>query len=395
MRSLLVASEFALALILLTGAVLMIRSFAALQSVDPGFDPHHVLSMVVSVASTQEAEPERRALFYRQAIDRIRALPGVRAASGINHLPLAGDIWALPFTIEGRPKPRPGESPSAVYRVVMPGYFETMRLPLLRGRDIQAADNLHAPGVVVINEQAARRYWPGEDPLGKRITLDGNWLTVIGIVKDARQGDWTGDIDPEVYLAGLQNSGFLGEQGSHASYITLVARTTGDPAAMSAAVQNVVWSFDRNLPISEILTMDQVVADKNAQPRFEMLVLGIFAAIALLLAAVGIYGVMSYSVSRRAHEIGIRLSLGANRVSVLSMVVGQGMLLALAGSMAGVAGSLALSRLMKGLLYGVRPFDPITLAAVIAALSLVALLSSSVPAMRATRIDPMTALRAE
>ena len=395
MRSVLVASEFALALMLLIGAVLTIRSFAALQSVDPGFDPHNLLSMVVSVTGTQEAEPARRAIFYRQAIDRIRTLPGVRSASGINHLPLGGDIWGWDFAIEGRPKPRPGESPSAVYRIVMPGYFEAMRLRLLRGRDIQPSDDTHAPGVVIINERAARRYWPGEDPIGKRIAFDGKWLTIIGIVKDARQGDWVGGIDPEVYLAALQNGDFLGDPGSHASYITLVVRTAGDPAAMSGAVQKAVWSFDRNLPISEVVTMDQVIAEKNAQPRFEMFVLGIFAGIALLLAAVGIYGVMSYSVSRRTHEIGIRLSLGADRGSVLRMVVGQGMLLAVAGSIAGLAGSLALSRLMKGLLYDVHPFDPLTLGGVTAALYLVALVSSIVPALRATRIETMASLRAE
>jgi predicted permease len=395
MRSVLVASEFALALMLLIGAVLTIRSFAALQSIDPGFDPHNLLSMVVSVTGTQEAEPARRAIFYRQAIDRIRTLPGVRAASGINHLPLGGDMWGWDFAIEGRPKPRPGESPSAVYRIVMPGYFEAMRLALLRGRDIQPSDDTHAPGVVIINEHAARRYWPGEDPIGKRITFDSKWLTIIGIVKDARQGDWVGDIDPEVYLAALQNGDFLGEQGSHASYITLVVRTAGDPAAMSGAVQNAARSFDRNLPISEVVTMDQVIAKKNAQPRFEMFVLGIFAGIALLLAAVGIYGVTSYSVARRTHEIGIRLSLGADRGSVLRMVVGQGMLLAVAGSIAGLGGSLELSRLMKGLLYDVHPFDPLTFAGVTAALYLVALVSSIVPALRATRIETMASLRTE
>jgi putative ABC transport system permease protein len=396
MRSVLVASEFALALMLLIGAVLMIRSFAALQSIAPGFDSHNLLSMIVSVTGTQEDEPARRAIFYRQVIDRIRAVPGVRAAGGINHLPLDGDQWVFPFMIEGRPKPRPGELNPAVYRIVMPGYFETMRLPLLRGRNIQPSDDMHAPGVVVINEHAARRYWPAEDPIGKRIAVgDGKWLTIVGIAKDARQGAWAGEIYSEVYLAALQNGDFLGEPGSHASYITLVVRTAGDPAAMTAAVRDAVWSFDRNLPISEIVTMDQAIARQNAQPRFEMLLLGVFATIALLLAAVGIYGVMSYSVSRHTHEIGIRLSLGATLGNVLRMVVGQGMLLALAGSVAGLAGSLALSRLMKGLLYGVSPFDPLTFAVVTAVLYLVALLSSGIPALRATRIDPMTAMRVE
>ena len=397
MRSVLVASEFALALMLLIGAVLMIRSFGALQSIDPGFDPRNLLSMIVSVKSTQESEPARRAIFYRQVVNRIRALPGVRAASAINHLPLGGDLWVLAFTIEGRPKPLPGAMPIAVYRIAMPGYFEAMRLPLLRGRGIQPSDDRHSPGVAVINERAAGRYWRGEDPIGKRIAFGPDWFTIVGIVKDAKQSsNWTAEILPEVYLAALQNRGLLGEQMfPDESYITLVVRTAGDPAAMSGPVQNAVRSFDRNLPISDIVTMNEVLAQENARPRFEMLVLGIFAGIALLLAAVGIYGVMSYSVSRRTHEIGIRLSLGAGRGSVLRMVFGQGMLLALCGSVAGLAGSLVLSHAMKGLLYGVRPFDPVTFLAVAAALCLVALVSIAVPARRATKVDPLITLRAE
>jgi predicted permease len=331
LRSFLVASEFALALILLIAAGLMVRSFFALQSIDPGFNPHGVLSMAVSVAGTEESEPHRRAIFYRQLIESLRTLPGLEAAGGINHLPLAGDLWGWPFAIEGRGKSLPGESPLAVYRVVMPGYFETMRLAVLRGREIAASDDPSAPGVVLINEKAAREYWPGENPLGKHIAFDDDqrasptWLTVIGIVRDAKQGDWAQAPYPEVYLAALQNGGFLGESESHASYITLVVRTRGNPAALSGLIKNTVWSFDRNLAISEVLTMDDVVAEANAEPRFEMALLGVFAGVALLLAAVGIYGVMSYSVERRTHEIGIRISLGASRTDVLKLVVRQGM----------------------------------------------------------------------
>jgi len=401
LRSFLVASEFALAFMLLIGAGLMIRSFLALQSLDPGFNPHNVLSMVVSVAGSNEADPERRTLFYRQLLDRVRALPGVASAGGINHLPLYGDIWGWSFNIEGRPKPRPGDEPMATYRVAMPGYFDTMRLPVLRGRAITDRDDARAPGVVLINERSARRYWPGEDPIGKRISFEADqyklpiWLTVIGVVKNAKQSDWADDIDPEAYLAALQNEGFLGAGGSHVAYLTLVVRTSGDPAAMAPTVKKTVWSFDHNLPISDVLTMDRVVADANAEPRFEMLLLGIFAAIALLLAAVGIYGVMSYSVSRRTHEIGIRISLGASRADVLQMVVRQGMAQALAGTAAGVAGALLLSRLMAGMLYGVRPTDPVTFAGVGIVLGLAALAATCVPARNATRIDPMAALRHE
>ncbi|HTQ62240.1 MAG TPA: ABC transporter permease [Candidatus Solibacter sp.] len=401
LRSFLVASEFALALMLLIGAGLMLRSFFALQSIDPGFNPHNVLSMVVSVAGSKEADVNRRPLFYRDVLARIRALPGVESAGGINHLPLAGDLWGWPFTIEGRPKSLPGESPSEVYRLVTPGYFETMRLPLLRGRYISMTDDLTAPGVVIINERAASRYWPGADPIGQRISFDDDkagaptWLSVIGIVKNAKQEDWSSPIYPEVYLAAFQNRQYLEEAGSHMAYITLVVHTSGDPGALTSTVKNAVWSIDRNLPISEVLTMDGVVADANAQPRFEALLLGVFAFVALVMAAVGIYGVMSYSVSRRTHEIGIRISLGANRYDVLRLVVLQGMVLALAGSAGGIAGALLLSRLMTKLLYGVAPTDPLTFVAVVLILLLVALFATYLPARRATKVDPMIALRYE
>jgi putative ABC transport system permease protein len=330
-------------------------------------------------------------------LDRVRALPGVESAGGINHLPLAGDTWGWPFTIQGRPKPRPGESPTAIYRVAMPGYFQTMRLPVLRGRAIAEADDARAPGVVMINERAAGAYWPGQDPLGQRISYDaGNtWLTVIGLVKNARQEDWASLPYPEVYLAALQNQEFLGNGESHTAYLTLVARTTGDPADLASTVKRAVWSFDRNLPISEVLTMDRVVADATSQPRFEMVLFGLFAVVALLLAAVGIYGVMNYSVSRRTREIGIRISLGASRSAVLRMVVQQGMLQALAGTVAGFAGALLQARLMSGMLYGVRSNDPITFGGVLVVLGLVALLASCIPARKAIRIEPTIALRSE
>lgn len=405
LRSLLVISEFALALMLLIGAGLMIRTFAALQSVDAGFNPHNVISMIVSVAGSKEADPARRAIFYHQLIERVRSLPGVRAAGGINHLPLAGDLWGWPFEIEGRPKPRPGESPGAIYRMVTPGYFDAMRLPLIRGRDISDADTVTAPGVVVINERAASEYWPGEDPIGKRISFDADkanpptWLTVIGIAKDAKQDDWAATPFSEVYLAAFQNHDFLGDSGSdvaaHITYITLVARTPGDPAVVAPAMKEAAWSFDRNLAISQVVTMDGVVAEANAQPRFEMLLLSIFATVALVLSAVGIYGVISYSAAQRTHEIGVRMSLGASRRDVLLLVVRQGMWLALAGSVTGIAGALILSRLMAKLLYGVRPTDPETFVAVAMGLGFVAMLACYIPARRAMRTDPMAALRYE
>jgi putative ABC transport system permease protein len=398
LRAFLVASEFALAFMLLIGAGLMIRSFLALQSVNPGFNPHNVLSMVVSLAGSKETEPDRRAIFYRQLLREVRGLPGVASAGAINHLPLAGDIWGLSFMIQGQPKPQPGEAPTAVYRVVMPGYFETMRLALRRGRNITDNDDARAQGIVVINVRAASTYWPGGDPIGKRITFDtGNtnsptWLMVVGVVADAKQADWALEPRPEVYLAALQNREYLSDRGA---YITLVVRTIGNPAELASAVKNTVWSLDHSLPVSEVLTMDRVVADANAQPRFEMLLLGVFAAVALVLAAVGIYGVMNYSVSRRTREIGIRISLGASRADVMRMVMLQGMLQALAGAAAGFAGAMLLAQLIATMLYGVRPTDPITFGGVAVVFGLAALFATCVPARKATRIEPMVALRNE
>ncbi|HUE21627.1 MAG TPA: ABC transporter permease [Bryobacteraceae bacterium] len=406
LRSFLVASEFALAFMLLIGAGLMIRSFSALQSVDPGFNPHNVLSLVVSVAGTKEAEPYRRALFYRELLRKVGRLPGVISAGGINHLPLAGDLWSRDFVIEGRPKPRPGESPYAIYRLVMPGYFETMRLPLRGGRAIADSDDTRAPGVVIINERAARAYWPGEDPIGKRIAIGHGdetgpqtWLTVIGIVANAKQEDWAEQPYPEMYLAAFQNRDFLGESSDpiapHIMYVTLVVRTAGNPADLSSAITRAVRSFDRSLPVSAVLTMDRAVADATAQPRFETLLLGVFAAVALMLAAIGIYGVMNYAVSRRTREIGIRMSLGASHAAVQWMVARQAVVQALVGAIAGVAGALLLARLMAKMLYGVRPTDPATFGSVAIVLGLAALLATYVPARRASRIDPMAALRSE
>ncbi|HYL63508.1 MAG TPA: ABC transporter permease [Candidatus Methylomirabilis sp.] len=399
-RSFLVASEFALALILLVGAGLLIRSFFALRSVDAGFNPHNVLSMVVSVAGSKEADSSRRGLFYRNLLERVRALPGVVATGGINHLPLAGDLWGWPFKIEGRPKPRPGESPWGIYRIVTPGYFESMRLPLDRGRDISMADDSGAPGVVIINERAARLYWPGVNPIGQHISFDDKadpptWLTVIGIVRNAKQGDWAATPDPEVYLAAFQNREFLGELGSHMAYITLVVRTDGNPSALASSVKNTVWSLDRDLPVSEVVTMDGVVSDANAQPRFEMLLLGVFALVALVMAAAGIYGVMNYSVSKRTREIGIRISLGARRPDVFRLVMRQGMVLALTGLSVGTVGAILLSRLMNKILYGVTPTDPVTFVSVAILLTAIALVANYVPARRAMRVDPVVALRYE
>ncbi|HEX4164526.1 MAG TPA: ABC transporter permease [Bryobacteraceae bacterium] len=404
LRSFLVASEFALAFMLLIGAGLMMRSFYVMQSGDTGFNPHNVLTMVVSVAGTNEAGAGRRRAFYRDLLEKIHALPGVRSVGAINHLPLAGDLWDRSFEIEGRPKPRPGEMPNAVYRIVMPGYFDAMRLPIKRGRAITYRDDFKSQAVVLINERAANKFWPGEDPIGKRFVIGGrnsgaNWLTVVGVVANASLDDRVSDPYPEMYLAALQTPEFMGESsdpaGLHMEYLTLVVRGERNPAELSPQVQRVVRSFDLNLPISKVLTMDEVVSLAIAEPRFQMISLGLFAAVALALAAVGIYGVMNYSVSRRKREIGIRMSLGASRGEVLRMVIVQAVKQASAGSIVGVIGAFMLSKMMATMLFGVQPTDPLTFVGVSVILGLAALLAAAIPARRAIQLDPMSALRSE
>ena len=400
LRSALVVSEFALAILLMIGAGLMIRTFFALRAIDPGFQPHHVLSAVVSVAGSEEAQPAKRMAFYQQVLHRVAALPGVESVSAINHVPLAGDTWGFPFAIEGRPPSRAGESPNAIYRVVLPGYFRTMGISLLRGRDVNENDRMTAPGVVIVNDRLARRYWPGEDPIGKRITLDDSeknrsWLTVIGVTQDAKQDEWTAAPRTEMYLPLLQSRSYLQEPSGHFEYITLVVRSSGDPAAIINDIKSSIAALDKNVPVSEIETMDQAVNDLNAQPRFELWLLTGFAALAVLLAALGVWGVMSYSVSRRTHELGVRMALGAAHTDVIKLVVRQAMTLALVGSACGLAAAVLLTRLMSRLLYGVRPTDPFTFCAVLLLVSAVALVASYIPARRATRIDPVLAMRCE
>jgi predicted permease len=405
LRSFLVSSEFALAFMLLIGAGLMVRSFYALQAVDTGFNPHHVLSMVVSVAGTTEAQPGRREEFYRGMLQKIKGLPGVDAAGAINHIPLVGDVWDRNLEIEGRPKARPGQAPDAVYRIVLPGYFDTMRLPLEKGRAITYQDNSNAPAVVMINQETVRRFWPGEDPIGKRFSLDNDasgkpeWLTIVGVVANASIDDMVSDAYPEMYLPALQTPAFMGDPSNpltpHMSYITLVVRGNEDASQLTQEVERAVRSFDRNLPISQIVTMDEAVASATAAPRFEMLLLGLFGAVALILAAVGIYGVMNYSVARRTREIGIRMSLGASRTDVFRMVIAQAVQQALMGAACGIAGAVLLSKLMAKLVFGVRPTDPLTFFAVFIALSMAAVLASALPARKAIRIEPMNALRSE
>jgi len=400
LRSLLVSSEFAFAVILLAGAGLMIRTFVAVQNIDPGFDPHNVLTMMVRILGTEQATSGHTAPFYQQVLQKISAIPGVQSVSAINHLPLAGDQWGFPFHVQGRPVERPGESPFATFRAVFPGYFRTMSIPVLNGRDINQGDNSSVPDVVVINDYMARRYWPGENAVGKRITFDDpqnnpSWVTVVGVVKNTVRSNWVNPAEEELFVPYLQSKNYLQNPSGPFAYLTLVVRTTGDPASLATEVQAAIHSIDRNVPISELQTMEQVVTKATGESRFYLTLLGAFAGVALVLAAVGIYGVMSYSVSRRIHEIGIRMALGAQREHVLRLVVWHGVTLAIAGIAVGLAGALALTRLMSGLLYGTKPADPATFVAAVLVLGLVAIVSSYIPARRAAKVEPMVALRYE
>jgi putative ABC transport system permease protein len=400
LRGLLVVSEVALALVLLIGAGLMIKSFARLQTIDPGFDAAGVLTMTVSVAGTKQAPGPQRIAFFDQAMKSIEALPGVESASAVNHLPLAGDIWNWSFGIEGRAVPTPAERPRAAYRVARTGYFHTMGIELVGGRDFSEQDNQQAPGVVVINETMARRHWPGEDAVGKRIKLGATespnpWLSVVGVVKDVRQQSWTEEPANEMYLPYLQSPNYLNNPSPHFSYLTIVVRTSADPARLASAVRNAVWAIEPNAPVSSVATMERVISDEVWQPRFSMMLLGGFALVAMLLAGVGIYGVISYSVTERTHELGVRLALGAQRRDVQRLVIKQGMKLALAGVGVGLTAALAMTRVMQTLLFQVSTTDPATFIVIPLILTGVALGASFIPARRASRVDPMVALRYE
>lgn len=396
-RNLLVITEFALALMLLIGAGLMLRTLLALLAIDPGFDPHNLLTMVVSISGSPASAPGRSPAFYQETLDRVRAVPGVESAGLTNHLPLAGDIWGFPFWVEGQLIPNPGDEPDAAYRLVFPGYFEAMGMQILRGRSIENTDTATAPDVVVINEYLARRYWPNQDAIGKHLTLDNpakatvktpNWLTVVGVVKNAVRSDWAAPPEEEIFLPYSQNVGV-------GPYMTLVARTASDPAGSAATIERAIWGVDRDVAVSEVQTMSAVIGRANSQARFDAALLSAFAAVALVMAAVGIYGVVSYAVTSRRQEIGIRMALGASRVNVFASILRQGMALALAGSATGLLGAMILSRVMATLLYDARPNDPLTFVGAAALLTIVALAACYLPARDATRVDPMVALRYE
>jgi putative ABC transport system permease protein len=338
------------------------------------------------------ARPEVRQRFYREMADRVAAVSGVESAAGINHLPLAGDLWTFSFTVEGRPAPALADVPGAVFRVAMPGYFQTMGVPLLRGRDVSERDDSAAPPVVVINRTMAQGFWPGEDAVGKRIRLGGPnsqspWITVVGVVKDVEQSEWGVAAGNEFYFPYRQNP------EDFQKYITGVARSAGDPAAMAGAIEKEIRSLDQEALVTDMATMQQVVERAVWQPRSSTRLFAAFAALALVLAAIGIYGVISYGVSQRRQEIGIRMALGARPADVLRSVLGEGAALAAAGTALGLAGTLALTRYLASLLYEVSATDPAVLAASAGILAAIAMAAAFLPAQRATRVDPMIALR--
>src|SRR5262245_18302884 len=388
-RNLLVISEVALVLVLLTAAGLLIRSFVRLRNVETGFDPNNVLTMQFSLSVVNYDEGEQIAAFYQRLDERLQSAPGVRSAAAISRIPLAGDRSTSGMNIEGRPA-LPGEGREVHYRVITPGYFRTMGIPLRAGRDLTEQDNAEAPRVALINQTLAKKYWPGEDVIGKRIKLGPNanspWISIVGVVGDARNFGPENETLPEVYVANLQ---------SPSDRMRLVIRTDVAPLSLVSTVKEVVRSLDKNVPFSQVATVEQLLANSVAPRRLNLALLAVFAVIALALALAGIYGVMSYTVATRTREIGVRVALGAQARDVLRLVVGQGIRPALAGVAIGLIASFALTRLMTRLLYGVSATDPLTFIAVPVLLTAVALLACWIPARRATKVDPMAALRVE
>ena len=397
MRGALVVSGVALALMLLIGSSLMLRSVRSLLGVNPGFDPRHLLTMEIDVSGVSYEEdvpcvagPCRTVLnFYQQALARIRALPGVEAAGTASQLPLGGNLDMYGMHVEGKLSANPQDDPNADRYGISLGYLRAMRIPVLRGREFTEQDRADSPPVVLISDTFARRMWPGEDPLGHRIKMGADtrpWRTIVGVVGDVRHKGLDAPHTMQIYLPQTQ---WLD------SSTALVVRTTGDPLALAGAVRNAVWSVDSNQPISNTATMDRVIAISMAQRRFAMTLFGIFAGLALVLAAVGLYGVLTHNVSTRTNEIGVRIALGAQSGHIVRLVVNEGLVLTGIGIVIGLVGAAGLSRFLASQLFGVTSTDAMTFAGVPVLLAVVALLACYVPARRATRVDPMVALRYE
>jgi predicted permease len=395
LRALLVGSEFALALILMAGAGLMIRSLALLAGVRLGFDPRNVLTLRIPLRSARYQGQRTRVDFFQRLLQQVETLPGVIAAGTIDGggLPPHGGNGMM-FLIEGRPAPPPNEVPEAEHRVVSPGYFRAMGIRLASGRFFSDADTRDSQPVAIINETLARDYWPGRDPLGSRIQFpsSGNtpakWVSIVGVIENVKNQTAELPTVPEVYVPYTQLPTIFNPE-------TLVVRSATDPGQLVAAIRREVGQIDKEQPIFDVLTMEENVAHYSAGRRFPMILLSVFAGLALALAAVGIYGVLAFSVARRRHEIGIRMALGAAQDDILRLVVAQGFRFAVVGIIVGVAGALAVTRVLASLLFGVTPTDPLTFGAVTVLLGSVALLACYLPARRAAKVDPMVALRYE
>ena len=394
MGGLLVVSQIALALVLLIGAGLLVRSLIELQRVDPGFDTKSLLTLQIPSPDRPEnvdpADLQRRELFVTALLEKLQSMAGVKAVGFIDSLPLTGGSRSHEFEIEGQAQARP---PKAVAHVVSAGYFRTMAIPLKLGRVFDERDVRTGLSVAVISETLAERFWPGENPIGKRLKQtgpdsNGIWFTVVGVVGDVRDSQLGSAPKPEAYWSSAQ-------LGSESLRATIVLRTGSEPSRFVDAVRKEISALDRNQPVAHVRTMEEVLSRSVAPQRFNMTLIVLLAGIALVLATAGIYGVIAYSVAQRTHEIGVRMALGAQKRTVLSLVIGQGMKLVLMGILIGVSSAWALNRVMAGLLYDVKPTDPLTFSGVSLLLVGVALLACWLPARRAAKVDPMEALRCE
>jgi putative ABC transport system permease protein len=389
-RNILVVCEVGMSLVLLIGAGLMIRTLRALHDVKPGVDPHNVLTFRVTLPREKYSKPEQQLNFYKQLVERVSSLPGVESAGTIDALPFTNDGSTQPVAIEGRPAVEFAMQPEVAVRTISPGYLRALRIPLLAGRDFSETDTLESPGAIVISESTAREFWPNENPIGKRLTLSfypEKVREVIGVAGDVKfRGPDSRKSLATVYVP-LAQITFWNQ--------AMVVRTARDPASSASAMAAAVHQQDPDQPLSDVRTMDDILADSLSQQRFSMLLLASFAGLALVLAAVGIYSVLAYAVRQRQREIGIRLALGAQLNDVLRMVVAEGMRPALIGVALGLAGAFVLKRTISSLIFGVSESDPLTFLSVSVLLAMVALVASILPAYRATKVDPMRALREE
>jgi putative ABC transport system permease protein len=391
-RSFLVVSEIALALVLLAGAGLMVKGFWRVLNAFQGADPKGILTLQTALPESRYKDPQKVAGFYQQVVARMEALPGVQSVSAASNTPLNDrPNPSDELIIEGRPPLQPGERQPSDLVVISPHYFTTIGARLLKGRDFSESDGREASPVAIISEMAARRYWPNEDPLGRRIKRDSaketaQWLTIVGIVSDVKQAWFDKEIRPQLYLPYLQ---------APQTTMSFLLRTSSDPISLVTAARSQILAVDRDQPIEDIKTLARLFVDETSPFRFAAVLMLVFGGIALVLAAVGVYGVMSYSVAQRTHEIGVRIALGAGRADVLRLIAGQGLKTAALGLTVGLPLALALSRIMASQLFGIVSLEYAMLFGLVMLLGAVAFLSSYIPARRATKVDPMVALRCE